>query len=726
MTTYTIALELTKEVQRVKRPVCVRINENETQTIKAQLTRYYKPCTVECDKAQLHMLRDDGTWSHVDATCTGDSVECAIKAVQLGKTAQNACAYFFFQKGTQTETTESFQLRVERAAIDTEASDAFFDTTMNAIATKWGAYENAAEAQEHARQDAESKRTSAEQERVTAEQARVAAEQKRVSAEQERASAESERISAEQNREHINEVIMSRESERNEVERSRAYDESERKRAEQARAQAETARQSSESTRVTAEQSRQSRFNEMLDAAQNVKFRILNSNEVDSEGKPTITGSVGIIYLVKAQSAQETKANHYTEWIYLEGRWELFGSTAPTADPIEVNDIDKLVQGTTIAGNRVLNSTGLSALWGKLNRRFSEVNNSILAARGTANDAKQASASNATSLQSLASKQSTFESQASNQLRALRTWAESTLESKMQERYNAGFNKGKQEGGEEYDDFLRNHTPASLIKMLNKTPDKQALIKNLPPRGLAEAITRDVNAVMSSINLNVADILLNTAAINDQEKIQIYNNVSSENMLKVIPFCDNAMKIKSRDLLPIVLRRRSEVWVDSMASGWFTTSRATKLCSFLVAHSDARQRWNNISDLFDLPIQTISDFLAQKIGGFTCEHVAMPLLKTLAANGFVSLHPEKYSLSSYMGGESGDWLVLDEREYTCIEIPSWDSWISFSKSGTTYGKIKLYKRDSDKPTIPSGYDKRPDRSLYANCMLRIEADEWIY
>ena len=62
MTTYTIALELTKEVQRVKRPVCVRINENETQTIKAQLTRYFKPCTVECDKAQLHMLRDDGTW----------------------------------------------------------------------------------------------------------------------------------------------------------------------------------------------------------------------------------------------------------------------------------------------------------------------------------------------------------------------------------------------------------------------------------------------------------------------------------------------------------------------------------------------------------------------------------------------------------------------------------------------------------------------------------------
>lgn len=388
MTTYTIALELTKEVQRVKRPVCVRINENETQTIKAQLTRYFKPCTVECDKAQLHMLRDDGTWSHVDATCTGDSVECAIKAVQLGKTAQNACAYFFFQKGTKTETTESFQLRVERAAIDTEASDAFFDTTMNAIATKWGAYENAAEAQETARKDAESKRITAEQERVSAEQSRVAAEQKRVSAEQERASAEQERKQAELARKQSEQERESAESDRDYNEDNRTNAESNRLDAEQARAQAETARQQSESTRVTAEQSRQSRFNEMLDAAQNVKFRILSASEVDSEGKPTITGSVGIIYLVKAQSAQETKANHYTEWIYLEGRWELFGSTAPTADPIEVDDIDKLAQGTTIAGNRVLNSTGLSALWGKLQARLHDLENSVFNTVATAKGAE--------------------------------------------------------------------------------------------------------------------------------------------------------------------------------------------------------------------------------------------------------------------------------------------------------------------------------------------------
>ena len=507
MTTYTIALELTKEVQRVKRPVCVRINENETQTIKAQLTRYFKPCTVDCDKAQLHMLRDDGTWSHADATCTGDSVECAIKAVQLGKRAQNACAYFFFQKGTKTETTESFQLRVERAAIDTEASDAFFDTTMNAIATKWGAYENAAEAQERARQSAESKRITAEQERVSAEATRLTAEQKRAQAEQERISAESERKEAEKSRNDVYEAVLNKESERREAERSRVSAEQQRATAEQARAQAETARQSSESTRTSAEQSRQSRFNEMLDAAQNVKFRILSASEVDSEGKPTITGSVGIIYLVKAQSAEETKANHYTEWIYLENRWELFGSTAPTADPIEVADIDKLANGTTIAGNRVLNATGLSALWGKLQARMQAVSNDVQTAQRTANAAKQASASNASSIQSLSSKQQTFEQQASNQLKALRTWAESTLESKMQERYNAGFNAGKQEGGGDIEGVIFSANVSDFEHVLKRksTSDGQAFIMNLNQGTKGSMLDKDPNRVMRLIVSSYAD-----------------------------------------------------------------------------------------------------------------------------------------------------------------------------------------------------------------------------
>lgn len=387
-TEYTIELRMEKSIQRITQPICVRINENETQCVRAKLMYENSPYSVQCDSAELHLLRDDGTWSHMEASVSGSSVTCTIKANQLGKHAQNACAYFFFKKGTQTETTESFQVRIERAAIDTEASDAFFDASMNRIATKWGAYEATAEAQESARKDAESKRVTAEQERVQAEQSRLTAEQKRVSAENERASAEQKRISAEQNREEVNELVISKESERREAERSRVEAEQSRASAEERRAQAESTRQQSESTRTSAEQSRQSRFNEMLDAAQNVKFRILSSNEVDSEGKPTITGSSGIIYLVKAPSSQETQANHYNEWIYLEGRWELFGSTAPTAAAIEVADIDKLEQGTTIAGNRVLNATGLNALWSKLQTHMHDLENSVFNTVATAKGAE--------------------------------------------------------------------------------------------------------------------------------------------------------------------------------------------------------------------------------------------------------------------------------------------------------------------------------------------------
>lgn len=501
ITEYTIELRMEKSIQRITQPICIRINENETQQIRAKLMYENSPYSVQCDSAELHLLRDDGTWSHLEASVSGSSVTCTIKANQLGKHAQNACAYFFFKKGTQTETTESFQVRIERAAIDTEASDAFFDTSMNRIATKWGAYEATAEAQESARQSTESKRVTAEQERAGAEQARVTAEQKRVSAEQERASAEQERKKAEQERVDVNELVMQKESERREAERSRVEAEQSRAQAEQARVQAESARQSNESTRTSAEQSRQSRFNEMLDAAQNVKFRILSASEVDSEGKPTITGSSGIIYLVKAQQAQETQANHYNEWIYLENRWELFGSTAPTAAAIEIADIDKLANGTTIAGNRVLNATGLSALWSKLNQHFRRINNSLLAAQGTATDAKQASASNTTSLQALSSKQSTFEEQASNQLKALRTWAESTLESKMQERYNAGFKKGKQEGGEEYEGAILNANVDDFVNIAKEkdTSDMFAFISKLTQGQKYSLLYNDPDRVMGVV-----------------------------------------------------------------------------------------------------------------------------------------------------------------------------------------------------------------------------------
>ncbi len=721
-TEYTIELRMEKSIQRITQPICVRINENETQQIRAKLMYENNPYSIQCDSAELHLLRDDGTWSHMEASVSGSSVTCTIKANQLGKTAQNACAYFFFKQGTQTETTESFQVRIERAAIDTEASDAFFDATMNKIATKWGAYENAAEAQESARKDAESKRKDAEASRVQAEQSRVQTEQSRVNTEQARvqveqarADAEQERVQAEQQRKDAESKRTTADQQRTQAESNRANAEQARVQAEQKRVQAENERQSNESTRTSAEQSRQSRFNEMLDAAQNVKFRILSSNEIDSEGKPTITGSSGIIYLVKAPSSQETQANHYNEWIYLENRWELFGTTAPTSAAIEVADIDKLEQGTTIAGNRVLNATGLSVLWSKLQAR-------LQSADTNANAAKQASAANASSIQALSSKQSTFEEQASNQLKALRTWAESTLESKMQERYNAGFKKGKQEGGEEYDDFLRNHTPSNLAKILNKTPNKQALIKNLPPDGVKDAINNDVNLVMDSIDLMNAGALLRMASFNRDEKIRIYNNISSQNMMKVMFHFKNAMSLDLADILPIILKHRTESWVNDMTSWMLTPNLVTTLCKFLVTHSDAQQQWSSVDKFFDLSKQTIMDFFGLygfrkpiEDGCFRFDYEAMPLLLKLEEYGLLELRRETFSEKGVYGdGENGDFLVIDYKNHTCLNLNN-----IYSRKKTICLEIFASRLNgaSDKGDY-SGYDY--DRTLFNNCMLHIK------
>lgn len=726
-TQYMIELRMEKSIQRITQPICVRINENETQCIRAKLMYENSAYEVQCDSAELHLLRDDGTWSHMEASVSGSSVTCTIKANQLGKHAQNACAYFFFKKGTQTETTESFQMRVERAAVDTEASDAFFDASMNRIATKWGAYEATAEAQETARKDAESKRKDAEVSRVQAEQSRVQTEQSRVNAEQARVQVEQARADAEQERKQAEQQRKDAESKRATAEQAREQAEQARNSAESTRQSNETARQSSESMRVTAEQSRQSRFTEMLDTAQNVKFRILSDNEVDSEGKPTITGAMGIIYLVKARQSQETRANHYTEWIYLENRWELFGSTAPTAEAIEVADIDKLEQGTTIAGNRVLNATGLNALWGKLQARIQGVSNDVQTAQSTANAAKQASASNASSIQSLSSKQSTFEEQASNQLKALRTWAESTLESKMQERYNAGFKKGKQEGGEEYDDFLRNHTPLRLANILNITANnnKQALIKNLPPDGIREAINNNVNLVMDSIDLMNAGELLRRASFNRDEKIKIYNNISSQNMMKIIFHFNNAMSLNLADILPIILRRRTEPWVAAMASWTPKPSLATTLCKFLVTHSDAQQQWSSIEKFFDLTAQTIKDFFKLlggygngehpeiKSGSFSFDHEAMPLLLKMEKDKFIELHRIKFStVNTYGWRDNKDYLLIDKEKQDCLDL-DWNPW-------NLYGIYDLSKSRLKGATDDGDYKWQNDRRLFNNYMLHIK------
>lgn len=57
-----------------------------------------------------------------------------------------------------------------------------------------------------------------------------------------------------------------------------------------------------------------------------MEFVILKAGEYNSNGVPTVTGSVGKIYLVPKTSSET--ANIYTEWIYANGAFEKIGDTA--------------------------------------------------------------------------------------------------------------------------------------------------------------------------------------------------------------------------------------------------------------------------------------------------------------------------------------------------------------------------------------------------------------
>jgi hypothetical protein len=162
------------------------------------------------------------------------------------------------------------------------------------------------------------------------------------------------------------------ENARRTAETSRDDAESSRAASETSRASAEAERRSAETSRVTAESGRVSEFNQMIDAATNVKFQVLTSSQYDEDGTPTISGTAGVIYLVP-DDPEATTENKYNEWVYISGRWEEFGPAAPTPVSIPTTDIDTLSSGGTIAGTKYLNSTGLSYLWTKVKAAFSAV-----------------------------------------------------------------------------------------------------------------------------------------------------------------------------------------------------------------------------------------------------------------------------------------------------------------------------------------------------------------
>lgn len=129
----------------------------------------------------------------------------------------------------------------------------------------------------------------------------------------------------------------------------------------------EASRVSAEQARVIAEAARAAQFAEILDAVQGAQIRILSSGEYDENGVPTITGAPGIIYFVPISG---TSHNTFVEWAYINGEWEVIGTTNTTIKGIDTDTIDRIVNGETVAGDEVVKTTTLSYLWTWLTQKF--------------------------------------------------------------------------------------------------------------------------------------------------------------------------------------------------------------------------------------------------------------------------------------------------------------------------------------------------------------------
>lgn len=484
------------------------------------------------------------------------STEQSQNATQETKDATNACnaATSESKASTQTatetleklNTSESARADAEKVRVENENTrisneqKRVSDESERASAEQTRkSNEDERLTHENTRLDAERVRVGSENIRAKNEKARAEAEQTRWVKETERINNEKMRVESENTRKNEEETRSNNEKARIEKENNRLTDEEKRVSAEKERAEkensrisAEETRVSNESARVDEENSRKLRFKEMIDAAQNVKFKVLEDNQVNEKGVPTIEGTAGVIYLVKDKKSNDT--NHYIEWFYYNNKWEIFGTTNASMDEIPLDllafccgngypKLEEWVEKGKLSykfdNTRVLKERNLLWLcnyiynreqvynkqfvdhvdlnevkWDKADKSELEkkadketveqlkkdkadkselatlkqtvsntvsskiqtleqtVNNTITnkvnKLEENINNTTTKCDSNKTSIEQLSNKQSTFETQASNQLKALRTWAESTLESKMKERYNAGFNAGKQEGGD--------------------------------------------------------------------------------------------------------------------------------------------------------------------------------------------------------------------------------------------------------------------------------------
>lgn len=319
------------------------------------------------------------------------STEQSQNATQETKDATNACnaATSESKASTQTasetleklNTSESARADAEKVRVENENTRISNEQKRVDAESARVEAENVRKSNENERLTRESTRVDAEKVRVESENARVENEKARTSAEQTRTQTETERINNEKmrvenenTRKNEEETRSNNEKVRIEKENNRLTDEEKRVSAEKERVEkenvrisAEQTRVSNESARVDEENSRKLRFKEMIDAAQNVKFKVLEDNQVSEKGVPTIEGTAGVIYLVKDKKSSDT--NSYIEWFYYNGKWEVFGTTNASMEAIPVEVINKLIinnEHIEPVTNRVLNEVGCKILTKKI------------------------------------------------------------------------------------------------------------------------------------------------------------------------------------------------------------------------------------------------------------------------------------------------------------------------------------------------------------------------
>lgn len=329
--------------------------EERTHAEKDRVTAEQARADAESKRVSAEDARAQAETARADAESKRAQAEAARESAEQTRASQE-------QARTNAEQTRTSQ---ENARVAAEEARANAETARTHAEDTRTSAEDARESEEQKREDAETARTQAESARKDAEAARAQAESTREEQ-------ESLRQAREQTRKEQESTRAAQEQARTQAAQAQADAESKRDLAEAARAQAEALRVADESKRATAEtgrateeESRKTRFAQMMDAAQNVKFKIV---EADDNGTPLGEGVAGIIYLVRGKT--ESTTNEYTEWIWYEGRWELFGTSGATVEPITPQDIDTVAQDGTISGTRVLSATALNYLWTKLEAKY--------------------------------------------------------------------------------------------------------------------------------------------------------------------------------------------------------------------------------------------------------------------------------------------------------------------------------------------------------------------